>query len=326
MPWLKRRYEGSPRHRAAIQNRFEVLWAANGSPPEMLMVEQVHEPDVSTLWLRLPVRLVSAFPELEPAAETDLPVNARLLVGYPGQFEALFRYGDGQQTASRGYGQGAYGEGPYGGEQEGEGKPLEEEPPPGPEPDLSPAANIEGSGSALPGRARPGSFAPNANGNRTVSTTLTFPAEANADFRASFGLAAPFEDDEEDDHTDAVADDVTVALQGVDARAETGRAGSSVEPTIVPASGHAAGKVNVQAEGRATLGGLRGQGTLTVIGQIWTEAGLENTEPLNRAERELVQVKGLLEQVTAPIGRLNAVRDGMREGHFGHLARDAGAL
>ena len=98
MSWHKRRYQGSPLQRATIQNRFDVLWNAHGSPPEMLMVEEVHGPDVSTLWLRLPDRLASAFPELELSSDAQLPARMRLIAGYPQQFEAIFQYyDDGQQ-------------------------------------------------------------------------------------------------------------------------------------------------------------------------------------------------------------------------------------
>jgi len=95
MLWFKRRYENSPLVQAAIQNRFEVLFNANGSPPAMLLIEQVHEPQVSTLWLRLSdERLRSAFPELAEGDEADLPKKALLLAGHNTEFENLFEYGE----------------------------------------------------------------------------------------------------------------------------------------------------------------------------------------------------------------------------------------
>ena len=95
MLWFKRRYENSPLASGAILNRFEVLFTANGGPPAMLLIEQVHAPQVSTLWLRLPdERLRSAFPELAQGDEADLPKKAMLLGGHSSEFENLFEYGE----------------------------------------------------------------------------------------------------------------------------------------------------------------------------------------------------------------------------------------
>lgn len=94
MPWHKRHYQNSPLQQAAILNRFEALFAANGSPPGMLLIEQVHAPLISTLWLRLPDdRLLSAFPEFAPGDEANLPKKAALLCGHNAEFEKLFEYG-----------------------------------------------------------------------------------------------------------------------------------------------------------------------------------------------------------------------------------------
>lgn len=151
--------------------------------------------------------------------------------------------------------------------------------------DVGRAASIA---AALPGRAIPGNFAPNATGNRTVTTSVIAPVEVNADFRNGFNSAAPFiDDDEEDeDHIDTVAGaDVTVALQGVEARAETGGAGSGVETTIASASGRAAGDVQVQAAGRAT------RGTISFTPEIWNTQGGNPFVEIDSARRELEAVR-----------------------------------
>src|ERR1700679_3904482 len=94
MLWLSRRYEGLPHARQAIRNRFEILFMGNGGAAEMLLIEQIHAPLVSTLWMRLPdTRFGSAFPELNAADAADLPQSAVLLVGHKEEFETLFEHG-----------------------------------------------------------------------------------------------------------------------------------------------------------------------------------------------------------------------------------------
>jgi hypothetical protein len=93
MSWYRRRYNNLPLAQKAILNRFETLSLAHGGSAEMPMIEQKHTPTVSTVWLRLPAKLVSAFPEFEAGEEAELPKEAVLLAGQPAEFEKLFEYG-----------------------------------------------------------------------------------------------------------------------------------------------------------------------------------------------------------------------------------------
>ena len=96
MIWLTKPFENSPHMKAAIQNRFAVLFATQGSPESMLLVEENHAPHLSTIWLRLPdERLRSSFGELDEGDERHLPKSATLLIGHAGEFEKLFAYASG---------------------------------------------------------------------------------------------------------------------------------------------------------------------------------------------------------------------------------------
>ena len=78
---------------AAVQNRFLVLYMATGGR-EMLMVEQVHRPTESTVWMHLPdERFESAFPEFQRDDEKGLPKKAGLLVGDHNRFLQQFKFG-----------------------------------------------------------------------------------------------------------------------------------------------------------------------------------------------------------------------------------------
>jgi hypothetical protein len=91
MPWYKRFYGGSPWAETSVQAACETLYAASGAPAEILLIEQVHAPLVSTLWLRLPNQAIfSGFPGFELWDETQFPKQAVLLVGDKAEFEKLF--------------------------------------------------------------------------------------------------------------------------------------------------------------------------------------------------------------------------------------------
>ncbi len=94
MPWFKHTFKDRALQENAIQNRFEAIFMAAGGPPSMLLIEQAHQPGVSTHWLRLPdAKFVSAFPDFSPAEESELPKKAILLIGHNAEFEKLFEYG-----------------------------------------------------------------------------------------------------------------------------------------------------------------------------------------------------------------------------------------
>jgi hypothetical protein len=93
MIWQKHKFENSPALAAAVQNRLETIFTANGGPKAMLLVAECHAPLVETWWLRLAdTRYLSVFPEFESATSNELPKRAALLVGHPTEFEKLFEY------------------------------------------------------------------------------------------------------------------------------------------------------------------------------------------------------------------------------------------
>ena len=76
MPWLSCNLTDRPHLEAAILNRFETKYDANGGAPEMLLVAHNLAPGVVTLWLRLADdRYRAVFPEFEYADEDDLPAR-----------------------------------------------------------------------------------------------------------------------------------------------------------------------------------------------------------------------------------------------------------
>jgi hypothetical protein len=98
MPWYKRFYGGSPWAETAIQVQFETLYRASGSPADMMMIEQVHAPLVSTLWLRLPNEAIfSGFSDFSLGDEIEFPKQAVLLVGDKTEFEKLFPPATGEE-------------------------------------------------------------------------------------------------------------------------------------------------------------------------------------------------------------------------------------
>ena len=73
----------------SVLDDFVQVFIAYGGPPRMMLIEEVHKPLDSTLWVWLPeAHLLEAFPGFEAAA--DLPKAAILLAGNKSRFEADF--------------------------------------------------------------------------------------------------------------------------------------------------------------------------------------------------------------------------------------------
>lgn len=89
MNWYKKRYGDQCWAETAIFNRFEALFMAAGAPLDMVMVEQEHDATDSTIWLALPDRFVSAFPEFKPAGDEEPPKELTYLIGDVRTIEAL---------------------------------------------------------------------------------------------------------------------------------------------------------------------------------------------------------------------------------------------
>jgi len=89
--WYKKRFEGVPLAKDAIQNAFKQLLISKAEPVGMLLIEEVHTPTGSTLWVRLPApRHPSAFTGFIPADETALPKTPKFLLGSRAAFDKQF--------------------------------------------------------------------------------------------------------------------------------------------------------------------------------------------------------------------------------------------
>ena len=94
MVWIKRRYDKESWSSTQLMERVEQEFMTLGGPKEMLMIEETHEPLVSTIWIRHPNEvLAAAYDGFENADPADLPKQAILLIGHNSEFEKQFEYG-----------------------------------------------------------------------------------------------------------------------------------------------------------------------------------------------------------------------------------------
>jgi hypothetical protein len=93
MAWYKKHF---PTTWAAgtVLDDFVQVFMGLGGPARMMLIEEVHKPLDSTLWLWLPeAHLLDAFPGFEIADAAGLPKKAILLAGNKSSFEKQFEHG-----------------------------------------------------------------------------------------------------------------------------------------------------------------------------------------------------------------------------------------
>jgi hypothetical protein len=90
LAWHKKHY-ATTWAATTVLDDFVQVFMALGGPARMMLIEEVHKPLDSTLWVWLPeAHLADAFPGFTPADAAGLPRAAILLAGNRIHFEANF--------------------------------------------------------------------------------------------------------------------------------------------------------------------------------------------------------------------------------------------
>lgn len=90
MAWYKKHFPTTWAETTVLDD-FVQIFMALGGPVRMMMIEDIHAPLNSTLWIWLPEdHLADAFPDFEPADAGRLPKHPTLLAGNQKRFAADF--------------------------------------------------------------------------------------------------------------------------------------------------------------------------------------------------------------------------------------------
>lgn len=93
MAWYKKHFPTTWAATSVLDDFVQVFMALGG-PARMMLIEEVHKPLNSTLWIWLPeAHLADAFPAFEAADASGLPKKAILLAGNKSSFEKQFEHG-----------------------------------------------------------------------------------------------------------------------------------------------------------------------------------------------------------------------------------------
>ena len=93
MAWYKKHFPTTWAATSVLDDFVQVFMALGG-PARMMLIEDVHKPLNSTLWIWLPeAHLADAFPAFEIADPVGLPKKAILLAGNKSSFEKQFEHG-----------------------------------------------------------------------------------------------------------------------------------------------------------------------------------------------------------------------------------------
>lgn len=93
MAWYKKHFPTTWAATSVLDDFVQVFMALGG-PARMMLIEEVHKPLNSTLWIWLPeAHLAEAFPAFEIADAAVLPKKAILLAGNKSSFEKQFEHG-----------------------------------------------------------------------------------------------------------------------------------------------------------------------------------------------------------------------------------------